>query len=228
MFLKSISKQAYQAFIIIVVSWCSVRPTFIKLEPTYEVLWWFIIVYSIAGYIRLYGFNSKFTRKFYFISFLCVSIISNVLSVMYAVIGTKNTSYARYARMFNDEYKLPALLIAVTLFLTFTKIKIKYSKRINAIAATTFGIYLIHDSEFLRDLLWYDILRCFEYQNSIKIIPFSICAVLFVFILCMVIDLVRKKVIEKPFMKFIDKYEALFMKIYKKIFDSIKKFVFGE
>ena len=48
---------------------------------------------------------------------------------------------------------------AIALFLLVTTWKLGCNKRINFIAKTTFGIYLIHDSGSLRTFIWDDVFK---------------------------------------------------------------------
>ena len=54
-----------------------------------------------------------------------------------------------YARI-----SLPVLMIAATLVWWFINLKTQYSKTINFFAKHTFGVFLIHDNNYIRDILW--------------------------------------------------------------------------
>ena len=78
----------------------------------------------------------------------------------------------------------------------------RYSKIINIIASSVFGVYLIHDNFLMRTKLWMGIIHGTDYQYSLKIIPYSIGVVIIIFCVCSIIELIRIYLIEKPYMKF--------------------------
>lgn len=45
-------------------------------------------------------------------------------------------------------------LLAVCLFLFFKDMEFSFNKFINRIAVCTFGVYLLHESPFIRPLIW--------------------------------------------------------------------------
>ena len=57
-----------------------------------------------------------------------------------------------------------------------------------------FGVYLIHDNRIVRPLLWKRIFENARYQNSLKIIPYSIDVAAFVFVVCTLVELLRQRV----------------------------------
>jgi hypothetical protein len=73
-------------------------------------------------------------------------------------------------------------------------------------ASATFGVYLIHDNDIIRKLLWLDWFRNAEYQDSLLLIPYSIFVVAVVYIVCATIDLLRRYIIEIPCMKIVERY----------------------
>lgn len=123
--------------------------------------------------------------------------------------------------------KIPVLLISLTLFLAFTNLQMNYTNSINTLATATFGVYLIHENIILRPILWINIFQNYQYQNSLLLIPYSIIVVLLVYAICTVIDLIRQKFFEKPFMVIVDKYADNLINALAKIYDICKKMMFG-
>jgi len=120
------------------------------------------------------------------------------------------------------------LLISLSLFMAFATMKMDYHKWINTIASATFGVYLIHDSDIIRPLLWLDWFKNAQYQDSLMLIPYSIAVVLAVYIACTIIDLLRQKLIEKPWMRLVNKYSERWLKPFNWIVEGCKKLVFGK
>ena len=115
----------------------------------------------------------------------------------------------------------------LSLFMVFEKCNIGYIKWINIIASATFGVYLIHDSNIIRPLLWQELFKNAQYQDSMLLIPYSIIVVAIVYLICTLIDLLRQQIIEKPFMKLINHYSKTEIKSKEKVFNIIKNF-FGK
>ena len=87
-------------------------------------------------------------------------------------------------------------------FMFFKTIKIKYSSFINTVASTTFGILLIHaNCDAMRRFLWQDVCQNVKVYDSQLMPLISIGCVCAVFCGCSLIDWLRIRFIEKPFMK---------------------------
>lgn len=78
----------------------------------------------------------------------------------------------------------------------------------NRIATATFGVLLIHgNSNAMREWLWRDVLENVSYFNS----PLpclwihALLSVLGVYVVCVAIDLLRIRYIERPLFKWIEK-----------------------
>lgn len=55
------------------------------------------------------------------------------------------------------------------------------------------------------------------------IIPYSIGVVAIVYIICTMVDLVRKNLFEKSYMRIIDKYSVSWLKIFREIYNFLKE-----
>lgn len=226
-FLNSLNKKNYQILLMMLIIIWSVIPTFTTSGFQCNPLWWFVTLYAIAGYARRYGFNPAYTTKTYFILWGILSVLTYFSSVIFTVLGTRWKVFSTHTSYFYGEQTLPALLISITLFMAFVTLKIGYHGLVNKLATATFGVYLIHDSNIVRPFLWIDVFQNFQYQNSIFLIPYSIFVVIFVYIICTGIDLMRQHIFEKPFMFIVNRYGDFIMKPFIKICDFFRKIVFG-
>ena len=111
--------------------------------------------------------------------------------------------------------------------MVFEKAELPYNKWVNLIASATFGVYLIHDSNLIRPFLWIDLFKNASYQNSPLLIPYSIIVVLLVYTVCTIIDLGRKYLIEKPFLKLVNAHADQWLLPFEKVIDWAKSLVFG-
>lgn len=80
-------------------------------------------------------------------------------------------------------------------FLFFKNLKIGYSRRINTIAAATFGVLCIHaNSDTMRRWLWLDVCNNVDAYSEGVIVVHAIAVTLVVFGLCTAIEVFRTKI----------------------------------
>ena len=167
---------------------------------TFNYVTWFCVVYFIASYIRLYP-KQIFSNNTLVFILLVLSIVVSVASI---VIGNR---FNRYYIFVTDSNSFLPTVTGVFAFLFFKNLKIKKNRIINLIAASTFGVLLIHaNSDTMRQWLWKDTIDCVGHYNAHMMPLYAICSVLAVFIICVVIDIVRIELIERQFFKLWDKH----------------------
>lgn len=223
-FLKLLDKKNYRLMLIIMTFFWCIVPTFTveqyPVQCTYLV--WAVYVYSIAGYYRLYGFSRKFSDKKagFWITLAVITILITAFTVfVIMLLGTKISFFEGRSKHFLQEHSLLLLAIAVFLFLGFQKLKIQ-SKFINIVAGSTFGIYLIHDYANSR-ILWKTIFHFPDFQESIMLIPYSILVVLITFVVCCIIDLIRKYAFEPLYLKLLNYALSPLIKGTKKLIEKL-------
>jgi hypothetical protein len=109
----------------------------------------------------------------------------------------------------SDCNKILAVMVAISSFSWFKNLNIPQSKFINMIAASTFGVLLIHsNSGAMMKWLWSDVFNVTgNYALPIgQLILFSICVLILVYCVCTIIDQIRQLLLEKPFFKWYDKH----------------------
>lgn len=183
---------------------------FLGTLPGFSVLMnyfsWFIVLYFISSYIRLYPKTIFANSKYWGLSTLICVIISSVSVLALTWLGVKKNIGLISYEFVTDSNTLLAVLTGVSAFVFFTNLNIPQSKFINTVASTTFGVLLIHaHSDAMRQWLWGDTLNNVDsYYSPIWWIH-PVAAVLVVFAICSFVDYLRIKFIEKPFFSFIDK-----------------------
>ncbi len=225
--LHGLSKTEYQYLILMMVLCWSIIPTATTQLFESNSLLWFVTLYGIAGYVNLYGGNQKLQSKHYFSLYFMVLIITYTVSTTFLFLGTKKEEWSTHAIDFFEIERLPILLMAITLFMGFVTLKMNYHKWINMIASATFGVYLIHDSSYIRYYLWTNIFKINQYQDSTFLILYSILVVFILYVSCTMIDLIRKKLVEKPYMLFVNHYTYYFLKSFKIVCEMFRKWIFG-
>lgn len=217
-FLKCLTKKDYNLFLIISLIIFSIIPTFVSIADIFygnEIIQ-FILFYSIGAYLKKYGIP-KLTEKRNKYVLIISSVILIVSVIIIDVINVKNPGIGMYVNHFYERYSIVAIIFSISLFMRFTYRKQFYNSAINLISATMFGIYLIHDNNYIRSFLWQNILRCKEHVMSNFLILHIILSVLLVFVICIIIELIRKHIIENLFFKkfdnSIDKLQNIIFKI---------------
>ncbi len=191
--LNSLDRAEYKKLLMILtILWC-ILPTLTTKELECNNLLWFLYLYSLSGYLKLYPdvlerWNLKKCTLFTLVSFL----IAIVLIVLFDCIKVD------YRILFGIQ-KLPTLIISILVFILFNKISIKNNKYINNIAKQTFGIYLIHDNYIIRNFIWKKVFKVSDYYNSnfLHFISYTLLVVLAIFIVCGIIEFIRKYVESK-------------------------------
>ena len=178
---------------------------------------WFSVLYLISSYVRLYP-KKLFERTGVWGIIMLVSLFLSVASIFACIwLGGKinKSGLAYYFVM--DSNTFLALATGFSSFMFFKNLKMKPNKLINGIAASTFGVLLIHaSSDTMRTWLWKDVLNVVGMYSSQWLILHAIGSVLAIFIVCTVIDFIRIQLLEKPIFKCFEKREEKLLAWWKK------------
>jgi len=228
-FIKTLSQARHLKFILLLVVLWSVVPTFtFGQAPGYSTLGWFILLYLIAAYIKLYP--HKYFRKYkvnILVAFL--SYMTMILSVILLdILGLKNSAFSDSATYFREMNMIPTLLCSISLFLIFKNLKIGSSKVINTISASAFGVYLIHDNYFVGPYLWNNVFKNTSYLDSPYLLQHAIITTIVIFLGCTIIDQIRLHVLERPIFWLIDRKKETIRTHVDKWKASLTKLVFRQ
>lgn len=131
--------------------------------------------------------------------------IASVLGIVYI-----DAYYGKHIWVYSpvcDSNKFLAIATALSAFMFFLNLKIKQSKLINTIAASTFGVLCIHaNSDTMRQWLWQDIVDCSQSFYRDEACLYALAVVIIIFFVCIMIDYLRIHTIEKLVFFYIDKY----------------------
>lgn len=204
--------------------------------PAFHPIWWddfsnqvlwFISLYYVANYISRYRIDFLKIKKKILKSLIGSFFILYLIKILIIIIESKFLILPGYIHNIMTEtkpYSITVLITSLLLFIFFTTVKMNYKKRINIIASTTFGIYLIHWNRILKPIIrdiWFNVQN---YRNSRTVIPYSIIVVWIIFLICALIDILRQLFVEKYILKLIDDKEDYIKKKWNKILSSIKFF----
>lgn len=216
-FIRSITKAEFKKFVFLLVFVFTILSTFFFNKDIFGEVFWFIAVYFIGAYLRLYppawSDSLKVSGRL-----LILSLVFAYASVVFMILilGFFNKGTAWF--FMYDANRLGAVLVSVMLFVTFKNLNIGYSKVINLIAKTTFGVLLIHaNSSAWREFMWIDLLHVntFYALPLIVLVCRSILIVTGVFAACSLIDMIRIYFIEKPVFNHFNSFEKVLGMIWR-------------
>ena len=211
--LKNLNKREHGLLLVLSLSIYVILPLLPFNRVVINYVTWFIVLYFISSYIRLYDFHlfANKTWGWLTILFIVVSMLSVVLCMQLGI---------EPYRFVSDSNAILSVLVGIGSFMFFKDVYIPYNKFINTLGATTFGVLLIHDnSDVMRHWLWSDILWNVGWfaNSTIIVIAHNIISVMLVYTLCTAIDWLRIMFLEQPFFS---RYGDVINKFQNKIFAS--------
>lgn len=206
--IRSCDKKDHLKLIIgLVILWVIV-PFFINLSVELNNLIWFVTLYIIAAYIRLYP--DRFRKRASAYLGLSFAFFIILMTIAYIVDVTSFTSefWSIYNPIdHNNMQNSPfSLAISFCLFLVVSKWDIGYHRTVNIIAGTTFGIYLIHDHALVRGYIYSEIFDCFGHTSSDYLIPYVLMIAIIIFLSCMVVEMIRSFCFDKIILHKLEQY----------------------
>ncbi len=168
---------------------------------------WFLVLYVLAAYIRLYGLPFAKTK----LSAFLLYVIAAAAMIPWMIfmgslergIGLEKFGvtlrFPDATKLANDYNSLPVLLASIGLFLWFLNMKKKEGgifSKIAKLAPFCFGVYLIHAHIYLNKAenwaAWFKA----DLRFGLMRIPHMIGVVLLIFIVCVIIDVIRSVLFE--------------------------------
>lgn len=200
--IRNMSKRQHVWIIILLLFIYTLHGSIPYLSVTMNYVSWFATLYFISAYLRLYPMKRDGDTKFWgwmtalswglsVVSILCCYL------AQYRFMGSVRTGLSYF--FISDSNAILALTNGITSFMWFKNLKIKNSKIINTIAASSFGVLLIHaNSDTMRQWLWKDTIDCVGHYNTDFYWLYAIGCVLAIYAVCTIIDIIRIKTIETP------------------------------
>lgn len=165
------------------------------------------IMYFIAGYLKRFRTERKYNAARHFsvaagvyILLIASSYIITLLGVMLDSQSIVSQQY--FYRVLNSPF---IVVICTELFIGMMETPIKYNKRINEVAACSFGIYLIHTNR----LMWGYLTALFPIYKETRplfVLLYTVISIAVIYLVCLLVELIRRKTVEKLWMAFLDKY----------------------
>lgn len=182
-------------------------------HPSRSILW-FITLYFIAGYIRLFGVKRKMLMG---PVLLILSVLIMFLMKSFNVIHLLKSYFPFLSGVLDkiaifDNNSILSLLITVSSFITFSNISINLPTKIGKLATAyitpaLFGVYLIQEHSSIRASLW-DAVNISQWSNSLWLLPSSILIFIGLLLVAILLNLL---------------YQLAYKLILSKVIDSISK-----
>ena len=197
--IKSISQKQLISLIGILIFMFSGIGFFISDSGLMNNLSWFILIYLIGAYIRLYDFE-KFRKN----TIKCFFVIGYVLFIIVACgityMSQYNASMFRFVNKISSMNSIIVLVEAILIFIVFKNLDIKNSKVINILGKSSIGVYLFHDSIFRLEF-WKEIclVEKFYFVSPWLLIFHIIVCILGIYLVGVIIEMIRSKIIDRIF-----------------------------
>lgn len=173
-------------------------------EGGYNVVW-FVCLYFVGAYLRLYYDNNKLKNNRYIIIYVVCIFFVWFSKILFKITVNYITVLNVYGEAFFYEYNnVFVFLSSVMLFLLFKEFdfkSMKINKFIKIIGSCSFAVYLIHAHPMVNEVVWRALHTDRWYETSAIVIHAVGCAVC-IYGGCMTIELIRRKVftcLEKVF-----------------------------
>lgn len=172
----------------------SVLPVRLEMDNFgYDAIW-FICVYLVAAYIRLYGIplykNRRISVGMYLAGCAAIFGVTMVVRAVYL----KFDIFEYFIKAAYDYNHLLNLFAAVSLFYAFYHLKLKegrLSAWICRLSRYTFGVYLLHEQLEIR-YLWPGWLGAGRVQSPVLFAAYACACVLLVFMAGILVDALRE------------------------------------
>ena len=166
----------------------------------------FILLYFVGAYLKKYpidnlnlfqNISDNIKKYIFLIIYISLSFIIMAFEITYNSVVINGGIYSEIAmifRMLSISFLSPLVLLSAVSYFLFFKNMTFNSKVINFIGGTTFGIYLLHENVYIRENI-YTWLHLSEHANGgIKLIGMIMVLGIIIFIVCMIIEIIRKAI----------------------------------
>lgn len=192
--INDMDKTKFKRLLLLLVIVYTGLGTIPYIPHTFNYIAWFVVVYLIGAYIRIFDIPKALSSKKYnilFILSLIISIVSIIIGYKYSILKSKELITTSYYFLI-DSNKIFAVIVSTLSFIVFINLNVKTNRIINSISKSVFGVLLIHaSSDAMRQFLWTDLLHTSEMYYSNYIYIHSILSVIIIFIVCILIDKIR-------------------------------------
>lgn len=194
---KAVDKRILQIVIGILLVyfsvWKSIVPVSFATDQYGYEYGWFVCLFLIAAYIRLYGCPFLEKKRNAVLFYLGMSIGIFLLAAASGIVAEVLHPFSYYMDMPTTYNHILCLLGSIGLFMAFKDMKPwegRAAKMIRGLAPYTFGVYLLHEHVLIR-YQWMKWLQVDSVWGSWMFIPHMMGSVLIVYVVGTAVDFVR-------------------------------------
>lgn len=151
----------------------------------------FVYVFALISYYKWYGTPLRTSTAW-------IMTVAGIVFIMawdvIVTVGLQGkTMESEVLAMVEREWSIPVLAVSFGLFALFRRLRFR-NAIVNRCAAATFGVYLITDHSFVRNLLWtryFDMSRFYSTHSCLGVCARFVIIVLGVFAAAMLLDMLR-------------------------------------
>lgn len=223
-FIKVIPRKSLYWLLVVLTCLIPFYKTIISTAPI-QCFGFFIYLYLLMGYLKATP-NNIFERnsKKGFIIVVMLVLTEYVVLCFIEQYMHIHLYYGVFVRTIG-RYSPIMILLAIFLFYIFKDLKIPHSKLINTIARSTLGIYLIHENPSLGRILWDRILHVDVVYYRKLYILYILLSVIVIWAMCLIIDIIRIRILEKYIVTPCLKHSKLVDRINKRYNEIIVTFI---
>lgn len=156
---------------------------------------WFLCLFVVAGYIRLYGISWLEKQSHAVGAYVLSCLLIWLFSLCSNTLGGKAETFVQYANMLYNYNHLLCLAGAVSFFYVFKNLRIgegRFAGAVRKLAPYTFGVYLLHEHILVR-YEWMNWLCVEDVAESFLFVPHMILCVLVVYLAGTAVDRARSQ-----------------------------------
>lgn len=215
--IKNLSEKKYLLFLAISTLFLSIIPTFLNQEIYYSDFLWFVYLYFIGAYLRIYGEErfSYINRNVFWLFSLFNYFVIFLSIEVFGVLGQDFAFFRAGHYHFISQTSFFLLLSSISLFYYFKTISLS-SSFINQVSKLTFGVYLIQSHPLFNKGI-YQFFQSILDSSYFWIYSIFYCMCLFV--MCFLLDYIYRKIV----LNIIYKKGVMSTSLYKnleKVFDN--------
>ncbi|WP_348922205.1 acyltransferase [Enterococcus rotai] len=192
---ENMNKKQHLSLLIVFFVFLSIKPVISLLVANYGAVesgMWFLFIYFIAAYIKIYPESFTKSAKSYFIKGAVVFLIIVFLIILLAVYNHQSENALSKGLIMDMQSPL-YLLLAILLFCGVKNWDIGSIPVVNLLGSATLGVYLIHDNSYVRHFLWKELTVFKAPYYGVNLVWTSAVIIISVYVVCSVIDILRQK-----------------------------------
>lgn len=200
---KKMEKATLQKAIVILLLFVSVGKSVLPISLVTDRYGydygWFLCLFLIAAYLRLYGCSFLRSGRSGLLLYIGMSLCIFGVSAAAGMLADKVDALSYYADMPYTYNHIFCLLGAIGLFSVFSKMKIREGRAagiIRRISPYTFGVYLLHEHSLIR-YEWMGWLQIEKVRESFLFLPHMLLCIVIVYLIGTLVDYVREYLFRK-------------------------------